>query len=80
MKKKKSTHNKESNLKQNLIFCSECGEELELFGIDGKAVDVQKVKERHANCKKVGRFKGDKCAMLFIAESNESLFQQDEED
>ena len=79
MKKKRLTHNKEGALKQKVIFCSACGEELEVFGIDGSTIDIEKVKERHANCRKTGKFKGDKCAMLFIAESNESLFLQDEE-
>jgi len=61
---------------KKIIFCSECGEELELFGIG--EVDVQKIKERHKRCREVGRFNGDKCAMLFIAESNEYLFNDDE--
>jgi len=74
--RKKFIHKKESALKKNIIFCAECGEELELFGIE--EVDVLKIKERHKRCRETGKFKGDKCAMLFIAQSNEELFNEDE--
>ena len=76
MRKKKFIHKKENALNKNTIFCAECGEDLELFGIEG--VDVQKVKERHKRCRETGKFNGDKCAMLFIAQSNEELFDEDE--
>ncbi len=61
---------------KNIVFCSECGEELELFGIE--EIDIQKIKERHQRCRDIGKFNGDKCAMLFIAQSNEDLFIGDE--
>jgi hypothetical protein len=76
MKQKNYIIEKINAMGKKIIFCSECGEELELFGIE--EVDVQKIKERHKHCREVGRFKGDKCAMLFIAESNEELFTDDE--
>ena len=60
-----------------LIFCAECGEELELFGIEG--IDVQKVKERHKRCRDIGKFNGDKCAMLFIVQSEDDLFIDEDE-
>jgi len=63
-------------LGKNIVFCSECGEELELFGIE--EIDIQKIKERHQRCRDIGKFNGDKCAMLFIAQSNEDLFIGDE--
>jgi hypothetical protein len=78
MKKEKYVHNKEQSLKKDVIFCSECGEELEMFGIS--EVDVEKVRARHKHCREVGRFKGDKCAMLFIADSIEFDFPENEED
>ena len=76
MRQKKFIHNKENSIKKNTVFCAECGEALELVGIE--KVDIQKIKERHKNCRKIGRFNGDKCAMLFIAEANEDLFTEDE--
>ncbi len=80
MTKKKLTHKKEDNsLKKNVVFCSECGEELEFFGIDSN-IDLEKVKARHKKCREIGKFKGDKCAMLFIAESEDTDLFNDEED
>ena len=80
MTKKKLTHKQEDNsLKKNVVFCSECGEELELFGIDSK-IDIEKIKARHKRCRETGKFKGDKCAMLFIAESEDADFFKDAED
>lgn len=71
---------KEDSLKQRTIFCAECGEELELFGIDDKKINLDELQERHKRCKETGKFKGDKCAMLFIAESNEEIFSPGEGD
>lgn len=75
MKKKKFIHKEEDSLKKKMIFCAECGEALEMAGIE--EADVQKIKERHKHCRETGKFKGDKCAMLFIVESNEELFTDD---
>lgn len=75
---KKKHFNKEESLKSNVIFCTECGEALTFIGIE--PFDIEKIKERHENCKRTGKFKGDKCAMLFILESNENLFADDEEE
>ncbi len=80
MKRRKYTHNKEKSLKQNVIFCAECGEELDMFGLTGEKIDVKKIKERHKHCREIGKFKGDKCAMLFIAEENDVTLPSDEED
>ena len=77
MNRKKYIHKKENNLKNNVIFCAECGEELDLFGID--KVDVDKIRERHKRCREIGKFKGDKCAMLFIAQPEDFLPNEEEE-
>ena len=76
--KKRYIHKKDENLKNEVVFCAECGEELELFGIEGK-IDVEKIKARHHRCKEIGKFKGDKCAMLFIAQSEDDLFIDEDE-
>jgi len=80
MKRQKFTHNKEKSIKNRVVFCSECGEELELFGVSGNEIDLAKIKERHKHCKETGKFKGDKCAMLFIADETEIKFLLDEDD
>jgi hypothetical protein len=78
MNEKKYTDNKDEAPMKKVVFCAECGEELNLFGID--KINLEKVKERYHNCKESGKFKGDKCAMLFIAEENEDFIQPDEAD
>lgn len=73
MKEKKSNPKIDDALviKNNVFFCTECGEDLSMFGISGEPIDLKKIKERHKNCIDKGKFKGDKCAMLFIAEETE---------
>jgi len=66
MNKKKSIHSKEQAVKNDIAFCAECGEELDLFGISGE-VDQEKIIERHRRCKEKGKFKGDVCSMMFIS-------------
>lgn len=78
MKQKKHIHNKEISLKNKTIFCAECGEELEMFGLE--EVDLKKIKERHKRCRESGKFNGDKCAMLFIAQANEEQFSGESSD
>jgi hypothetical protein len=41
-----------------------------MFGLSGEKIDLRKIKERHKHCVDIGKFKGDKCAMLFIAEDS----------
>lgn len=74
MKDKISVLDNGNGQKQKFIFCTECGEELDLFVFSEQSKDLKKIKERFMKCKETGKFKGDKCAMIFIAESNEELF------
>ncbi len=77
MSPKKYIHKKNEAPLKKIIFCAECGEELEFFGIS--EVNGDKIRERYNNCKAKGKFKGDKCAMLFIASEEENLTFEDEE-
>lgn len=78
MKRQKYTHNKENSIKKEIIFCSECGEELELFGLSNSDVDIKKIRERYKRCKERGKFKGDMCALLFIADENEPAWKDED--
>ena len=80
MKRQKYKHNKENSLGNKLIFCAECGEELDMFDISGSKIDLEKIKERHKHCKEKGKFKGDKCAMLFIADESEPALTKEEDE
>ena len=64
-------------MKNDIQFCSECGEELDSFGIEGGDIDIDKIQARHKLCKEKGKFKGDVCAMLFIADPEEPAESKD---
>jgi hypothetical protein len=80
MKRQKYTHKKDEALKSGVVFCAECGEDLEKFGVTNGKIDVAKIKARHKNCRDTGKFKGDKCAMLFIADDEALALPPDEDD
>lgn len=70
MNSKKSTHNKDQSVRNENIFCAECGEELNMFDVNGE-IDQTKVLERHRRCREKGKFKGDLCSMVFISKDFE---------
>jgi hypothetical protein len=80
MENEKSTHKMDEPIKKNVVFCSECGEELTIFGLSGEKIDLRKIKDRHKHCMDIGKFKGDKCAMLFIADDSDELILPHEDD
>ena len=61
-------------------FCTECENELEKFGYDPDEIDLTKVRSRFNNCVKIGKFKGDICARLFIAHDEDLSGLWDEDD
>jgi hypothetical protein len=73
--------NKEKLLKQKVIFCTQCGVELENYCFNKSSDDIEAIKMNLAQCKKTGRFAGDFCSKLFIADDKnlEILFLSDEE-
>jgi hypothetical protein len=69
---------------ENVVFCTECGEKLNNFCFDDTASNVDSVKKHMEECKREGRYKGDMCARVFIADDHNledmTLLGQDEED
>ncbi len=51
---------------KDVIFCTECDNQLEVFGIENGSFDVESVRQNFNNCKATGKFKGDVCSKLFI--------------
>lgn len=72
MSVKKHKFNKDEDLKKEIFFCTECGEDLSDFGIVGK-IDKKEIEKRHQKCKHSGKFNGDMCAMLFISNDAEPV-------
>ncbi|MBN1299585.1 MAG: hypothetical protein JW995_00050 [Melioribacteraceae bacterium] len=65
--------------KKDIIFCTECGQELEVFGIADNSVNIEAVKKNFENCRKTGKFKGEICSKLFIISETEDEFMIDED-
>jgi hypothetical protein len=78
MKRKTKNNKEESSLKNNLQFCTECGEDLTNAGIE--SLDIKALEARHKKCKETGKFKGDKCSMLFIAQDDVEIIPTDEDE
>ena len=60
------------------IYCTECGTTLENFCFSSAAGDLEAIRKTLAQCKKQGRFSGDFCSKLFIA-NPDALPDPDEE-
>jgi hypothetical protein len=69
MPRKKSKS--ENYIGEDLLFCTECGEQLDEFCFKDNSLDVDAIKKNHENCKKIGKFKGDICSRLFIVSDND---------
>lgn len=53
------------------IFCTECGADLENFCFARGVDDVDAIKKTLAQCRKKGKFVGDFCAKLFVADTRD---------
>jgi len=55
-------------LEDRLVFCTECESELQDFCFSEWVDNLEELKRNHVRCKKKGRFVGEPCAKLFIAD------------
>jgi hypothetical protein len=71
---------REKLFRQKVIFCTECGIELQNFCFSEGANNPNAIRKNLAQCKKTGKFAGEFCSKLFIVDDNhlESLFEKDE--
>ena len=61
---------------KDVIYCTECGQDLEVFGCADGSYSLDSVKLNYEKCKKIGKFKGDVCSKLFIASENIDDFKE----
>jgi hypothetical protein len=59
---------------KDVLFCTQCGEELNEFYLSAACSNIEDIRKRHENCKRTGKFQGDACAMLFIADNSDIDF------
>ncbi len=78
---KNNNIDREKLLGQKVIFCTECGAELENYCFEKGPRDVEAIKMNLAQCKKSGKFTGEFCSKLFIADDEdlEAMFKDEEE-
>ena len=71
---------KVEQLKLDVKFCTECETDLDNFFLSKKADDIEGVKANHENCKHIGKFKGEMCSKIFIAQMEEDLDSVEDDD
>jgi hypothetical protein len=59
---------KDNDGEPKVVFCTECGDKLDNFCFTEGADDVDAVKKHMEGCKREGRYKGDVCSRVFIAD------------
>jgi hypothetical protein len=80
MKRQKYIHDKDNSVMNTVKFCAECGDDLTNFGMPGEELDPLKIQENHKNCKEKGKFKGDICSKMFIADLSEPISLKNEDE
>jgi hypothetical protein len=58
----------DEDAEHKIVFCTECGSKLENFCFDDGATDLDAVKKHMEECKREGRYKGEMCSRVFIAD------------
>ncbi len=61
-------------------FCTNC-KDIEDMAVTDEPNHIDRIRQRFHECERTGKFEGDFCARLFIAESDsdqDSLFEEDE--
>jgi hypothetical protein len=57
----------EPEQQSEIKFCTNC-DDMDNLAVSTEADDIEKIKDRFRNCEQVGRFDGDICSRLFVAE------------
>ncbi|MGE5315113.1 MAG: hypothetical protein ACM3Q4_10495 [Acidobacteriota bacterium] len=60
----------DDDAERKIVFCTQCGNKLDNFCFDGSASDLEAVKKHMEECKREGRFKGEMCSRVFIADDS----------
>lgn len=78
---KPGKHNKSVKPKKlDVNFCTECGNDLNNFDFNESGKDKKKVEANWKNCIKTEKFNGDMCSKMFIANEDDSMWENEEED
>lgn len=72
----------DSTPEEDVRFCLNC-DDMDDLATSEEAKKIDQIHERFDNCRKTGRFEGDICSRLFVAEDDidsPDLFAQEDED
>lgn len=78
---KKTSHETNANTDKDVQFCLNCND-MDDLAVSDEAMDVEQLRRRFNNCKETGRFDGDMCARLYVAEDrieDPGLFADDDQ-
>lgn len=78
---KKNTHETDAGNGQDVQFCLNCND-MDDLAVSDEAQDVEQLRRRFNNCKETGKFEGDMCARLYVAEDrieDPGLFADEDE-
>ena len=64
---KKTSHETNASTDQDVQFCLNCND-MDDLAVSEEVRDVEQLRRRFNNCKETGRFDGDMCARLYVAE------------
>lgn len=64
-------HKKDNDKRDKIVFCTECGASLDDYALSDEALDPKNAEANFKNCRKTGKFKGEVCSKLFIAQNFE---------
>lgn len=67
--KQKAYKQKYKEESKPLLFCEECSKDMEKYAVVLKNISPEEARKQFNICKQTGRFKGEFCARLFIAEN-----------
>ncbi|MDX9757854.1 MAG: hypothetical protein RBU27_01730 [Bacteroidota bacterium] len=81
MKPFRNTHTHDADSASDVAFCLNCND-MDDLATSEEARDLEQLRRRFNNCKEQGRFDGDVCARLYVAEDRidePSLFADEDE-
>ena len=81
-KHNKNMTQQNSSPENDVRFCLNCND-MDDLATSEEAKQIDQIHERFDNCRKTGRFDGDLCARLFVAEDDidsPDIFAEEDED
>ena len=76
---KNSNTNDKPEQRKDVVYCADCGMELDNFALSEMINDYKLLVKKFASCKKEGKFSGDLCSKIFSAMNGDGSNSIDED-